>query len=142
MRMQVDLCREILLAIAKANHPADFDLHFRNDRNAVLMESEISYHLWLLADEGLIAMEGPTVGRASRLPASKPSYLTAHGQCVAALMLSDSRWARAMQVIVPRIYAFPLRMIVRLLDEIAHEEIRNAWNFAGAGNGTGGASPK
>jgi len=137
MRRSLTLFREILVALAKCDHPTDFNLHYRHDRTGRFRDCHLFHHCWLLADAGLIGMDGFRVSRVGKVPTSRPSYLTSSGHWLASLCLPQSRWDRAIVLVGKRVDSIPLSLIGELLEELARQEI-DGW----LGNGIGGASPK
>jgi len=137
MRRSLTLFREILVALAKCDHPADFNLHYRHDRTGRFRDCHLFHHCWLLADAGLIGMDEFQPSRTWKVPQSRPSYLTARGQWLATLCLPQSRWDRAIGLVGKHAETIPLRLMGELLEELARQEI-DGW----LGNGSGGASPK
>lgn len=107
MERDMDLVREILLTLEKRT-----DL--RNVEIEGYTAEQIGFHVWLMADAGLVRATEVT-SQAAKVPYSIPFCITWQGYEFLALMKNDTNWKKSKASVLSKVGAVGFEIVKALL---------------------------
>jgi hypothetical protein len=115
MERDMDLVRQILLTLEKRTGLQNVEIEGYT-------AEQIGFHVWLMADAGLVRASAVT-SQAAKVPYSIPFCITWQGYEFLAIMKDDSTWKKSKSTVLAKVGAVGFEIIKSVLTSEARRHL-------------------